>query len=510
MAEKTQTQRGAKTAPIAEAAHDHAHHGHDHPRGHDRDPHREHDHDHDPRHVHHDRDDEAFEFVEPPVFEIDYKGDCAYEVKVSIAPANHAKKTAEVFEELRREADIPGFRRGKAPRKLLEHKFSKAVRGDVEGKLVSAAFQKLIKDQKLRPIGSPDLDGLDEKAERNDGEPLTFTLKFVVAPRVELGKYRGIEVERPVVTIDDNDIEEAIDDVRGQRATYESLEEGMAAVGDQVIIDFTGTIDGEAFPGGSAENYPYILGSKRFFPEFETALLGASPNDTLSCAVTFPDDYFAQELRGKNGSFELKVHEVKRKSLPEVNDEFASTLGHDNVADLKTAVGEQLRGLAANQSKQLVETRALAAVIDNSAYEIPLSFIDSISKKSREAIIRRMMESRIPNSLIEARMAEIKADARVSAIHAIKALVTLNEIGEAEGVEVTDEDFETEAASMADTLGVDVGLVAQHLASSNERSSFEERLFRDKTMAVIMAHANVTDKELSREELDKAEEADKD
>ncbi len=488
MAEKTEKQGGAET----ETAHDHEH-GND-------------GHDHHGHHHHHGHEKE-FEFVEPPVFDVNYKGDCAYEVKVSIAPANHAKKTSEVFDELRREADVPGFRRGKAPRKLLEHKFSKAVRGDVEGKLVSAAFQKLVKDQKLRPIGTPDLDGLDEKAERNGDEPLTFTLKFEVAPRVELGKYRGIEVERPIVSVDDKDIEEAIEEARVQRATYESLEGGVAADGDQVIIDFKGTIDGEVFQGGSAENYPYILGSKRFFPEFEKTLLGASPNAPLTCTVTFPDDYGAQELRGKKALFELKVHEVKRKSLPGLNDEFASALGHDTVDELRTAVGEQLRTHSRNQSKQLVETRALAAVIETSTYEIPASFIDSITKDNREGTIRRMMESRIPYSMIEERMAKIDADSRESAIRSIKALVTLNEIGEAEGVEVTEEDFENEALAMASTLGVDAALVSQYLASSSERGTVEERLFREKTMGVILAHAVVTEKELTRDEMDKAEEA---
>ena len=158
--------------------------------------------------------EEEDDFVEDPTFDVDYKGECAYEVKVTIPPVNETQKLSEMLDELKKEAEVPGFRPGRAPRKLIEKKFGKIVKGEVEAKLVSAAFQKLIKDEDLNPLGMPEIDGLDEKKDRPDDEPLTFTFKFEVAPRVELGKYKGISVERPVVKVAKKDIDEAIDEMR--------------------------------------------------------------------------------------------------------------------------------------------------------------------------------------------------------------------------------------------------------------------------------------------------------
>ena len=148
-----------------------------------------------------DTDEDAFVFVEDPVFDIDYKGDCAYEVKVSVPAANAESQKVEMLDELRQHADVPGFRRGRVPLKLLERKFGKILRNDVNGKRVNAAFDKLVRDEDLKPRGFPDVDGLDDADEKTSDRPLDFTLKFEVNPRVELGKYRGVEVERPVLIL---------------------------------------------------------------------------------------------------------------------------------------------------------------------------------------------------------------------------------------------------------------------------------------------------------------------
>ncbi|MCB1217939.1 trigger factor, partial [bacterium] len=185
-----------------------------------------------------------FEFTEDPTFSVDYKGECAYEVKVSIPAANTLKQSDEMFEELQEEAELPGFRRGKAPRRLVERKFGKAVRGEAVEKLVSAAFRKLIKAEELRPIDYPDIEGLENVHELPADAPLDFVLKFEVAPRVTLGDYKGIAVERPVLLIDKKAVEEAIDSFRERQASYVAIEQGEAQEGDQVIIDFAGTLNG--------------------------------------------------------------------------------------------------------------------------------------------------------------------------------------------------------------------------------------------------------------------------
>lgn len=442
-------------------------------------------------------------FVEPPQFDIDYKGECAYEVKVTVPPANQSKQAEEMFQELKSEAEVPGFRRGKAPRRLLEKKFAKAVRGEVAGKVVNAAFEKLIKDHELRPIAMPEIEGLEDADEHPDDQPLSFTLKFEVAPRVELGKYRGIEVERPVVTVDDDDMKETLDTMRERYAMYETVEKGKAQEGDQVVIDFEGKIDGEAFDGGKASNYPYILGSQRFFPEFEKVLKGAKTGDELSCNITFPEDYFNQILRGKDAVFSIKVNEIKRKALPALDDEFAKQLGYESADDLKAKVKDQLQAGATERSNQIAQARLLEEVVNASTFEMPKSMLENASREYFEEEVRHLMSHRVPASELREREDELRAKAAKDAEMDIKKMVALAEIGEAEGIEVTDEDFDVEAEMLGQRYGVSKDAVFQFLQQKEERNTVEDRIFRAKTLKHLMSLAKITDKEVPRDELEK-------
>ena len=454
-------------------------------------------------------EEKEFEFVEDPVFDVDYKGDCAYEVKVTVPLANEAKLRQDLFEELRKEAEVPGFRRGRAPRKLIERKFAKAVRGDVELKLVSAAFKKLVKVKDLAPFGPPDIEGLEKEkeAERKEGDPLVFTLKFEVRPRVELGKYRGIEVERPVFKVEDKDIDETIGNIRARFGVYETVEDVEAGDGDQVVIDFKGAIAGEEFPGGAANDYPYILGTKRFFPEFEQALLGAKPGQTIHCEVHFPDDYSAQHVRGKVADFEIRVKELKRRNIPELTDEFAKQASYETVEDMRGKVAERLRATASNEGNSIAEERALKTIIESSTFEIPKSLIEKIAHGIVEDRVQELMRARVSAADIEQRMPEIQTDAEHSATKSIKSWTALQEIAEAEGIEVTDEDFEQEAQAISQRSGATLEAAAQYLGEEERRDRYVMRFLQAKTLRAVMGHATIVDKELTPEEFRKEVEA---
>jgi trigger factor len=447
-------------------------------------------------------EEETDDFVEDPTFEVDYKGDCAYEVQVTIPAANETEKSSEMLDELKKEAEVPGFRPGRAPRKLIEKKFGKIVKGEVEAKLVSAAFQKLIKDEDLHPLGMPDIDGLDEQKDRPADQPLKFTFKFEVSPKVELGKYKGVSVERPVMKIEDKQVDEAIDEMRSRYSVFETLEEGVAAEGDQVIIDFKGTVDGEEFAGGAANDYPYILGTQRFFPEFEKALLGSSADDELSVAVTLPDTIPNEELRGKKADFTIKVKEVKRRQMPELDDEFAKQAGFESVDDMKQKVADQMREGASAQSDRIAEQRALEAVVKKCKYEMPKSLIDDMTEDVYQQEVARLRQMGTSKADVEARDEELRKEARESAEMDVKRIVTLNKIGEEEKIEVTDEDFEQEIANIAQRVGVESDAVAGYMEEGDRRSRTESRLFRAKALAVVMDNAKIKEKEVEREELE--------
>lgn len=451
--------------------------------------------------------EEEFKFVEDPVFDVDYKGECAYEVGVTVPPANEAKQSEELFDELKSHAEVPGFRKGRAPKPILERRFGKAIRADVESRLVSAAFRKLVADEKLRPLRVPDVDGLDDDApERGDGDPLKFTLKFEVMPRVELGKYRGVEVERPVVTVDKKDVDEALEESRMRHAVFESMKTGKAKEGDQVVIDFKGTVDDQEFPGGSANDYPYILGSQHFFPEFEEVLKGCKAKDEVSCEVTLPDTTPNEELRGKKATFAITVKDVKRRKPPKLDDAFAKQAGYDDLKALREAVKEQLQANSSGASQRVTEARALQAVIDDSKFEIPQTLLSEIAEDQFRDEVRRLMSQRVPMQQIEEREEELREHARANALRELQELTVLNEIGDAEGIEVTEADFEAEIANVAQQSGAPAEAVTQYIQEEeSRRNSYEDRIFRAKSLQVIIDNAKITDKEVPRDEIEESE-----
>jgi len=453
--------------------------------------------------------DGEFQFAEEPSFDVSYKGDCAYEVKVLIPAANTLKQSEEMYGELQGEAEIPGFRRGKAPRKLLERKFGKAVRGEATEKLVSAAFRKLIKAEDLRPIDYPDIEGLEDVHDTPIDAALEFTLKFEVAPRVTLGDYKGVKVEQPVLKVADAEVDEALESMRARFAAYETQDDAEAQDDDQVIIDFKGVLNGEAFAGGSAENYPYILGSGRFFKEFETALKGAKTGQEVTCDVPFPEDYSSVDLAGRTAQFTIKVNEIKRKVLPEINDEFAKNGGFESLADLREKVSKDLQDGANQQGRQIAEQRAVEAIVKASTFELPQSLVESSAKEYYNQEVRRLLALRTPTEELDRREAELRKEAEEHAAREIKAYVVVNEIGVAEGIQVEDADFEKEAQAITERTGMEMDIAMRFLDQEDKRSDYENRIFRRKALAVVMDNAKVKEKKVTREELYKeGEEAD--
>lgn len=451
-------------------------------------------------------DPNEFEFAEDPTFELDYKGDCAYEVKVNIPAANMLKQSEEMFEELQDEAELPGFRRGKAPRKLVERKFGKAVKGEALEKLVSATFRKLVKTEGLKPIDYPDIEGLENVHEQASDAPLDFTLKFEVAPRVTLGNYKGIAVERPVLEVEESAVDEAIDTLRERYASYETVESGKAQDDDQVIIDFVGKINDEAFAGGSAENYPYILGSGRFFKEFEEALKGVETGSEVTCDVPFPEDYSTVDLAGKTAQFAIKVNEIKRKTLPALDENFAKDAGFDTVDALRQSVKEDMQQGASQQGQHIAEQRAINAIVEASTFELPKSLVESSAEVYYKQELRRLISLRTPAEELEKKEAELRKDAEEHATREIKGYVVVSEIGQVESIKVEEADFEKEAEDITARTGMDIDVAYRFLAQDEKRSDYEDRIYRKKALAVVMDSAKITDKTVTREELEESEE----
>ena len=470
-----------------------------------------HDHDHDHGHHHHDHDDHHghehnWDFVEDPSFSVEYKGECAYEVGVKIPAANRAKKADDLLLELQSDAQIPGFRKGKAPKALVQSKFGKAMRNDVFQKLVGEAFEKMVHDEGLRPLSLPDIDGVEDALAKSDETDIELVFKFEVAPRCTLGSYTGLKVERPVLDIDEKHIASAIDEMRGRYGVFEPIEKGKSEDGDMVTIDFTGLIDGEPFSGNSAENYTYFIGSKRFFPEFEAALIGAKAGQEVTATVPFPEDYHGKDVAGKTAVFSIKINEIKRKQLPELNDDFAKEVGYDDLAAMREKVSGDLRAGASSQSQRIAENRILKLITDASTFEIPESLIASSANEYYRQELRRLVQLRVPPSEVQARDAQLLEEARQVAIDQIKAFVAINEIGVKEGIKVTEHDFAEEAHAIMQRTGMNMDAIQRFLQGDEQRSDYEGRIYRRKALQIVLNASEIKDVVVSQDELDKEDE----
>jgi trigger factor len=450
-------------------------------------------------------EEDHFEFVEEPEYDIQYHGDCAYEIKVRIPEGNAKNRMQFLVTRLQSEVELPGFRKGKAPTWLVERKFAKNLRHDVVDTLLRASLEKLEKEKKLVPVGQPDIDGLETLPEAITQGPLEFTLRFEVMPKVEMEKYRGLTIERPVVQITDAEVDEAIERIRHDFATLEPVASGESVKeGDQVIIDFTATMDGAPLEGGSAEGYPYVVGSKRFFEEFETALQGAKAGEQRTCSVTFPETYSRKEWRGKTAEFTITVREIKREALPVVNDDFAKKLGHDNVEALREFVRQQLIEHTEAEVRRLLERRALDAILASSTFEIPKKLAQQLTENQIEEEIRKLRKMRYPEDKIVEERETLRQKAEEAIIRELKEAAVLREIADAEGFEVTEEDMEKEAEGLSHRLSVGIDAVRAYLQSDEARSRYGSRILYRKAMDVILNTAEYKDVPTTREELSKA------
>ncbi len=457
---------------------------------------------HEHKHHHHTHEEEEFKFEKDPEYEMDYKGDCLYSVKITIPAVNAKTQTSKNLEELKEHAELPGFRRGKAPMWLIENKFGKIARKEAFDKVISESVKKLMEEKQLRAFSTPQFEGLEELDKLPEDTDISFQISFEVAPRCELGKYRELELERKVFEPDENMITERLELLRNRFAIYQSAPDAEITNGDQAIIDFNGTIDGESFPGGSANNYPYIVGSKRFFGKFEEALIGAKIGDTKTCEVEFPEDYTNKSLAGKKAIFEIKVKDIKRKELPALDDEFAKQAGAENVEDLKQKIKKELEAAISEETHYQLETSAIEKIIANSTFEIPKSLIEEVARNQVEEQIQRMIQMRMPMSEIEKQREELEKDAREKAEKTIKWYTAANEIASAEGIEISENDYEDEAQSIQGRTGIDIETIRSYIQEQG-KDDVTDTIIRRKVVKLILDNAKIETKTISREEWEK-------
>jgi trigger factor len=301
-------------------------------------------------------------------------------MKVQVPAARVDDEVASRLESMTRTVRLDGFRPGKVPMRVVQQKFGHQVRAEVIQQVLNSTLQEALAQESIRPAGEPSIEPIDSQP----GEPFEYVATFEIFPEMTGPINYGFRVERPVVDIKESDINEMLENLRKQRATWTAVER-TAKPGDQVSIDFEGSIDGEPFAGNKAENMPLVLGSNSMIPGFEEQLNGVSAGDEISIDLTFPDDYPGSEVAGKNATFQVKVHQVSEMQLPELNEDFARAFGisEGGMDGLKTEITgnmqRELKGLISSSLKSQV----FSGLLENNPVDVPQQLIETESLELR-------------------------------------------------------------------------------------------------------------------------------
>lgn len=359
------------------------------------------------------------------------------------------------------QVNIPGFRKGKAPRAIIEMHYGKeAVKQEAFEIVANKAYSEALDQEKLIPVSDPKV----EESTFEEGKDMELTIKVTLKPEPELGEYKGLHVEKKEVEITDEQVDAQIKDMMGRDAKMVVAEEGaVIEKGDFAIIDFAGTVDGEPFSGGEGKGYPLEVGSNSFIPGFEDQLVGLSKGDSTDVEVTFPEDYFVKDLAGKEAIFKVNIQDVKRKELPELNDEYvASKTDFKTVEELRANYKERMQKAAEANAKAEYEHELIDLAVANAKFSVPEIMIeDKISQMVEEmkmSLESRKMSLDMYMQYTGLDMAKIRENQRPVAEENVKTDLVLDAIAKAEDIHVDMADVDAEIAAIS----------AQHGASPEE------------------------------------------
>lgn len=399
------------------------------------------------------------------------------EVVVDGEAWENAQKKA--FNDFKKNVSIKGFRTGKVPEALLKKQISKEAIYDraVEG-VANEALVEAVKEHNLELVARPTLDYKDAS-----DESVTLVINCVVSPEVTLGEYKGLDIHKDEVNVTDEDVEAELSKVQDRFADWVLREEGQPAEdGDQVTIDFVGKKDGEPFEGGSGENYPLELGSNTFIPGFEEQLVGVKADDVKDVTVTFPEDYQAADLAGKEAVFTVTVHDIKYKDRPEVNDELIAQLKRDGVETVqkfKEVTKEDLTKERERAADEKFTNDLMEAISDNATVEIPAVMIENEVDNLYRDFTNRMQQSGFTAEQYFAATgqteADLKATMRPDAQRRVKGSLVLDAVIKAENIEISDEDVEKEYTEMSTLYNMDVEQIKKLLPAENIKDDLAQQ-----------------------------------
>ena len=420
------------------------------------------------------------------------KTDKNNEVKLSftIEAAKFEEAIQKVYVKSAKYFNIPGFRRGKAPYKIVEKQYGAQIfYEDAFNEVAAEVYEKELKEAGIQAVSRPEID----ITQMEKGKDLIFTAVVQTKPEVTLGKYKGIELKKVEYTVEDKDIDHEIHHMQERNSRLVNVEDRAVEKNDTTVIDFEGFVDGVAFEGGKAENHELVIGSNTFIPGFEDQIIGMKIDEEKDINVTFPEEYFSKELAGKPAVFKVKLHEIKKKELPEVDDEFAKDVSEfDTIAELKASIKEKLEEENKSKAKYELEEEAIKTVCENTEIEIPSGMVETETDNMIRDIEQRLQYQGLNFTQYLQMMGKTETDMRKEmeeqALRQVKTKLVLEAIVKAEKIEASEEEVKAKLEEMANTYGRDVKELEQN---EHLKEYIAESAKTEKAISFIVENAKI-------------------
>ena len=397
------------------------------------------------------------------------------------ASAEDLEKAIEkAYQKQKNQISIPGFRKGKVPRQMVEKMYGKEVfYEDAANELIPDAYDKALEECEEDIVSSPRIEVTQIEA----GKPFVFTATVALKPEVKLGKYKGVKIDKIDKEVTDEEVDAEINKERENNARNITVEDRPVKDGDMTTLDFEGFVDGVAFDGGKGENYPLTIGSGAFIPGFEEQLVGAEIGKEVEVKVTFPEDYQAENLKGKDAVFKCTIKEIKEKELPELDDEFASEVSEfDTLAEYREDVKKNLTEKKEKDAKNLREEAAVKAAVEDAEMEIPEAMLETQQKQMVDEFAQRItmqglsMEQyfQFTGTNYQQMVEQVKPQAE----ERIRSRLVLEAVAKAEKIEATEEDYEKELETMAEVYQMDIDKVKELMGEREKKNIMQDLAVR--------------------------------
>ena len=401
------------------------------------------------------------------------------------------KALNQAFRKVVKRVTVPGFRKGKVPRAIFERRFGvEVLYEDALDILLPDAYASAVKETGIEPVDRPEI----EIEQMEKGKPLIFKATVTVKPEVKLGEYKGLEVPKKDFEVKPEDVDAELEAMRKRQGQLEAVEDGTVEKGDRVIIDFEGTIDGKPFEGGKADGFSLEVGSGRMIPGFEDQLIGMKPGEEKTITVTFPEDYHVKELSGKEASFRIKLHEIKRLRLPELDDEFAQDVSEfDTLEELKKDIENKLKERAKREEEeyrrnQLVEMAAANAEIDLPPVMVERE-IDHMLEHFEQHLRFQGMNLEMYKQFSGKDDKDLREEFREEAEKKVRANLVLEAIAKEENLEVTDEEIDEELEKLAEQLNQSKDEVRRLLEERDGLEGIKNQLLTRKAVDLLVSNS---------------------